>query len=83
MPALARTVVDAILSFLVKALAFLSEDSWVLLAFAELPGVWFMQIANCKGLTMEHYFCSSEKSHESSYFSNQKGVIIKKASCIV
>ena len=44
LPAIVRSVVDAILSFLGKARGFVTEHTWALINFfAGLIGVWLMQ----------------------------------------
>ena len=44
LPAIVGSVVGAILSFLGKAVGFVTEDTWALIVFAAgLIGVWLMQ----------------------------------------
>ena len=49
LPAIVRSVVGAILSFLGKAVEFIAEHTWALIAFfAGLIGVWLMQMVSRK-----------------------------------
>ena len=49
LPAIVRSIVGAILSFLGKAVEFIAEHTWALIAFfAGLIGVWLMQMVSRK-----------------------------------
>ena len=49
LPAIVRSVVGAILSFLGKAVEFVAEHTWALIVFfAGLIGVWLMQMVSRK-----------------------------------
>ena len=49
LPAIVRSIVGAILSFLGKAVEFIAERTWALIAvFAGLIGVWLKQMVSRK-----------------------------------